>query len=66
MVGDERKREGSLPTVEFEGPLGRFWPMGEVPVEALAKAVKEIFDEVRRRGWKEEHFIQLVKKEAEG
>ncbi len=54
-----------IPGVEFEGPLGFFWESEEVPIEALARAVANIFKEVQRRGWKEE-FMDLVKNEMSG
>ena len=50
-----------LPGMEFEGPIGYFPPIGEVPIEALAIGVKEIVEEVRRRGVREEAFLELVK-----
>ena len=56
-----RQRSG-LPTLEFEGPLGVFPPVEEVPLEALALGVRELFQEVKRRGVREEAFIEMVKR----
>lgn len=51
------------PSIEFEGPLGVFWSLEDVPIEALAHAVLEIIEETMRRGFSEEFLINLVKKE---
>jgi len=52
-----------LPKVEFEGPLGYFWSLKEVPIEAIAKAIRELFAEAERRGYKEPLVLELVKGE---
>jgi len=40
-----------LPSVVFEGPFGRFWPLKEVPTEAIVKAIRELMDELHHRGY---------------
>lgn len=51
-----------IPNVEFEGPLGRFWPLNTVPMEAIIKAIKELIDELHHRGYKDQFIIEMLKK----
>jgi len=53
--------ENLLPGVEFEGPLGQFWPLASVPIEAIIKGIKELLDELRQRGYNEEAIVEMVK-----
>lgn len=53
--------ESLLPKVEFEGPLGKFWPLNSVPIEAIIKGIKELLDELRQRGYKEEAIMEMLK-----
>lgn len=53
--------ESLLPRVEFEGPLGQFWSLNCVPVEAIIKGIKELLDELRQRGYKEETIMEMLK-----
>jgi hypothetical protein len=41
--------EKVLPELEFEGPMGMFWLVDEVPIECLEKAKNEIQAEIDRR-----------------
>ena len=59
------RMKGTLPKVEFEGPLGFFWDVKEVPLESLIDAIAEIFLELRRRGYPEPLIQEMVKKEIE-
>ena len=59
------EREMGMPGVEFEGPMGMFWSMEEVPMEALAKGASEIITELQRRGYREEIILELIKKHSE-
>jgi hypothetical protein len=51
MVVDmtERTEDQELPGVEFEGPLGHFWLIEEVPTAALLKGKAEIEAELKWR-----------------
>lgn len=57
----ETKRQGSLPGVEFEGPLGCFWSLEEVPYEALVKAMAEIAKELLARGYNKTTILEAIK-----
>ena len=46
----ETAEDEDMPGVEFEGPLGQFWLMEEVPTAALIKGKLEIEAELKRRG----------------
>ncbi len=37
-----KRQEMGMPDVEFEGPMGMFWLMEEVPFEAMTKGIAEI------------------------
>jgi len=37
------------PSMEFEGPLGKFWATDEVPTECLFEALEELIKELKRR-----------------
>lgn len=50
-----------LPGVEFEGPLGMFWVLEEVPFEAMVNGTAEIIRELLRRGYKEEIILESIK-----
>ena len=50
-----------LPKIEFEGPLGQFWTLNSVPIEAIVKGIRELFSEALRRGYKEETIIDMLK-----
>lgn len=50
-----------MPGVEFEGPMGMFWSMREVPFEALTKGIAEIAQELFRRDYKEEVVLESIK-----
>ena len=52
-----------MPRVEFEGPMGTFWSMEEVPFEALTKGIAEIVQELLRRGYREGMFLEAIKRE---
>jgi hypothetical protein len=56
------ERKLGLPGVEFEGPMGQFWIMEEVPMEALAKGAAEIIAELRRRGYRDDLILGMIKK----
>jgi hypothetical protein len=45
----ETTENQELPGVEFEGPMGHFWLMEEVPTAALIKGKLEIEAELKRR-----------------
>jgi len=49
--------------MEFEGPLGFFWDIREVPLESLIKAMAEIILELKRRGYPEPLIMEMVEKE---
>ena len=51
-----------MPGVEFEGPMGKFWPLDEVPSASLLKGMKDLLNEATRRGWKEDAIIEYLKK----
>jgi len=59
MVTD--KRTMGMPGVEFEGPLGMFWSMEEVPFEAMTKGIAEIGQELLRRGYREDVILEAIK-----
>ena len=60
---EERKLE--LPGVEFEGPMGAFWSMDEVPFEALIKGICEIIEELLRRDYKTPIVLEMIKTEMQ-
>lgn len=64
--GHPKMVEGNmgLPEVEFEGPLGQFWSMKEVPMEALVKGITEIIHELERRGYKDQIILELLRRTA--
>jgi len=65
MMEAKNRLKGALPEMEFEGPLGFFWDIREVPLESLIKATAEIILELRRRGYPEPLILEMVKKEIE-
>lgn len=62
-------RYNTTPGVEFEGPMGYFWPLEEVPAESLFAAITEFFEELERRGYSEEQmtemFLEVLEKRAQ-
>ena len=38
-----------LPRVEFEGPMGIFYGLEEVPIEAFRKGIRELQQELAKR-----------------
>lgn len=56
--------ERLLPSIEFEGPLGQFWSLDSVPMEAIIKAVRELLDELRQRGYKDEIIQEMLKTQS--
>ena len=63
MSGDNK--DLGMPEVEFEGPMGRFWLMEEVPFEAMTKGIAEIVKELLRRGYKEEVILEATRAHSE-
>lgn len=61
--GNMVERKLGMPGVEFEGPLGQFWSMKEVPFEAMIAGIAEILQELSRRGYKEEIILEALKRE---
>lgn len=61
MIVNEKRREMGMPGVEFEGPMGMFWSMEEVPFEAMTMGIAEIVQELLRRGYKEEIILEAIK-----
>jgi hypothetical protein len=59
------KRTMGMPGVEFEGPLGMFWPMEDVPFEALTQGIAEIVKELLRREYTEDVILQAIKAHGE-
>ena len=55
------KRNMGMPEIEFEGPMGLFWSMKEVPFEALTKGIAEIAQELFRRGYREEVILEAIR-----
>jgi hypothetical protein len=49
-----------LPGMEFEGPMGHFWVMEEVPMPALIAAIAECLDELIKRGFSESQIMEMV------
>ena len=62
-MGDKREMglAACLPEVEFEGPMGWFWPFKEVPMESLAKGAAEIIKEMLSRGYNQEIVLAMIK-----
>ena len=56
------KRTLGMPGVEFEGPMGMFWPTDEVPFEAMVQGIAEILYELRRRGYKQEVILEAIRR----
>lgn len=56
--------EGLMPEVEFEGPLGQFWSMTDVPMEALVKGIADIYKELRRRGYRDDLVLALIRQQT--
>ncbi len=54
------RRQMGMPEVEFEGPMGMFWPMNEVPFEALTFGIADIIRELFRRGYREEVILEAI------
>jgi hypothetical protein len=54
-----------MPGVEFEGPMGMFWSMEEVPFEAMTMGIAEIIQELLRRGYMEEIILEAIKKHGQ-
>jgi len=53
-----------LPGVEFEGPLGQFSLMEEVPFDALIIGACDIFEELlSNRCFKEDTILSLIRNE---
>jgi len=50
-----------LPKIEFEGPMGNFWLMEEVPMKALIIGASVIIDELHQRGYRDDVILQLIK-----
>ena len=61
----ESRREMGMPGVEFEGPLGMFWTMDEVPFEALTNGIAEIVKELHQRGYRDDMILEAVKAHGE-
>jgi hypothetical protein len=59
---EKKQEENNLPEIEFEGPLGKFWSLKEVPFESLVLSIRKLFEEATRRGYKEEFIIEAIKK----
>lgn len=59
------KRSMGMPEVEFEGPMGMFWSMEEVPFEAMTKGIAEIAQELLRRGYKEDVILEAIRTHSE-
>lgn len=55
------ERRMGMPSVEFEGPMGMFWSMQDVPFEAMTEGIAEIVQELLRRGYKEEVILEALK-----
>ena len=60
----EKRLQLGMPGVEFEGPMGMFWIMEDVPMEALAKGAAEIIIELRRRGYDENFIFEAIKRQG--
>jgi hypothetical protein len=45
---------------EFEGPMGHFWIMPEVPTSSLAAAIEECLDELAERGYSEAEIVEMI------
>jgi len=58
---ETEKRKWGMPGVEFEGPMGIFWSMEEVPFEAMTEGIAEIVRELLRRGYRQEVILEAVK-----
>lgn len=57
----DKRREMGMPGVEFEGPMGMFWSIEEVPFEALIEGTCEILEELFRREYKEDFILERIK-----
>ena len=55
------ERRMGMPGVEFEGPMGMFWSMEDVPFEAMTMGIAEIVQELLRRGYKQEVILESVR-----
>lgn len=53
-----------MPSLEFEGPMGIFWDTEDVPIEAIAYAIKELFEVAQRRGYSENFIFTLIKNQV--
>ena len=58
------KRTMGMPGVEFEGPMGMFWSMKEVPFEAMIQGIAEIIRELLVRGYKQDIVWQAIKEKS--
>ena len=58
------KSNMGMPDVEFEGPMGLFWLMEEVPFEAMTKGIAEIVCELRKRGYHEDIILEAIKRHS--
>ena len=61
----KEKRAMGMPEIEFEGPMGMFWSLEEVPFEAMTLGVAEIFQELVKRGYNEQVIIEAIKAHGE-
>lgn len=53
-------KSSKMPRLEFEGPMGFFWLTEDVPIEAIADAIGELFEEAKRRGFNERFVVDLL------
>lgn len=51
--------QGQMPAFEFEGPIGYFWLLDEVPIEAITDALVMLADQAERRGYSVEAVLQM-------
>lgn len=58
-----RAEMGCLPSMEFEGPMGFFWNVTEVPIESLTKGMAEIWREFLRREYSETFILAMLNRE---
>ena len=50
------------PGFEFEGPMGKFWDVKEVPIASLISAIAECLRELASRGLTEAEVLAEVAK----
>jgi len=53
--------KAKMPKMNFEGPLGYFWSLNEIPMESIIQGIRELVEELYRRNIKDENILEMLK-----